>query len=105
MRNLGSLCFYPYNHPANRQIQADLGEGVGTPCPKMAGVHNRSIDLGPGEILLVPPLYVHKVETVSPSLSYTVSYPDPTTDQHDQVTDALVKHITSLIINRNRVVN
>ena len=98
--DLGSLCFYPYNHPANRQIQADLGEGLGTPCPKMAGVHNRSIDLGPGEILLVPPLYVHKVETVSPSLSYTVSYPDPTTDQHDQVTEALVKHITSLIINR-----
>ena len=96
-KDLGSLCFYPYNHPANRQIQADLGEGVGTPCPKMAGLWNRSIDLGPGEVLLVPPSYVHKVDTRKSSLSYSISYPDPVTDQHDAVTDGLVKHITTCV--------
>ena len=98
--DLGNLCFYPYNHPANRQIQANLGEGVGTPCPKMAGLHNRSIDLGPGEILLVPAYYVHKVETVVPSLSYSIAYPDPITDQHDKISDGLVNSITSLVIHR-----
>jgi len=65
----------------------------------MAGLHNRSIDLGPGEILLVPAYYVHKVETVVPSLSYSIAYPGPT-DQHDKISDGLVNSITSLVIHR-----
>ena len=67
----------------------------------MAGLHNRSIDLGLGEILLVPAYYVHKVETAVPSLSYSIAYPDPMiTDQHDKISDGLVNSITSLVIHR-----
>ena len=60
---LGKLCFHPYMHPSSRQVQADMGEGVGAPCPSAAGLHNRTVTMRPGDVLIVPSYHVHRVET------------------------------------------
>ena len=44
--DIGNLCMHPHAHPALRQSQADMGEGVGVDCPAFARAHNRSVELG-----------------------------------------------------------
>lgn len=76
---LGDLCLYPYMHPALRQLQADLGNkvgagtnGVGKRCPRAAGLHNRSIIVEPGDMLIVGPYgLLHPTHPHSESLLMT----------------------------------
>jgi hypothetical protein len=74
-----------YSHPSNRQLQADLGKGVGHPCPSQPVLHNRTVTLNPGEILLVSPYYVHYIESIGGSLSYSISYLPHESDFHERV--------------------
>ena len=83
---LSELCLYPYAHPALRSLQvrrvvwvvstgadqmvdrtdswcpslqADLGNNVGSAnCVRSRGLHNRSIVLSPGDLLIVGPYHV-----------------------------------------------
>ena len=66
---LSDLCMYPYAHPALRCLQADIGNNVGIECERSKGLHNRSITLNPGDLLIVGPYHVHRVEAISDSIS------------------------------------
>lgn len=69
---LDDLCFYPYTHPSDRQVQADLGEGIGGHCPSAANLHNRTVVVKTGDVLLIPAYYPHRVETLSAAINYNV---------------------------------
>ena len=66
---LSDLCMYPYAHPALRSLQADIGNNVGIECERSKGLHNRSITLNPGDLLIVGPYHVHRVEAIDDSIS------------------------------------
>jgi hypothetical protein len=50
---LGDLCFYPYAHPSARQVQADMGEGVGARCLAYEKLHNRTVIMGESCLIFI----------------------------------------------------
>ena len=102
-QDLANVCIYPSSHPGHHTASADLGEGVGKPCSKMEGVHSRSITLQPGEILIVPPMWLHKVETVESALHFVMAVPSPHSDSHDGVANSMVGNLTRYVPVHHRV--
>ena len=102
---LGDLCLYPYVHPALRQLQANLGNGVGAgltgigkACPRSAGVHNRSITVEPGDMLIVGPYHVHRVEAMEDSISYSFPFDSQEKRTHSLVGDTLYENVVTTVL-------
>jgi hypothetical protein len=97
---LEQLCFHPYAHPANRQVSADLGSGMGGAlCASAVGIPNRTVTVKAGDVLLIPPYYVHKVETLTPSVNYNVWYGSDQRNNHDVLMRQTMT-LASAVLNR-----
>ena len=66
----GKMCHYPFSHPAQRQSLADFGDGIGVPCPSLMASQNYTVTVSAGDVLIIPPFWLHRVEALSPSISY-----------------------------------
>ena len=106
---LGDLCFYPYAHPSARQVQADMfnsdgiHDGVGARCAAYEKLHNRTVIVGPGDVLIVPPYHVHRVETLNGSVGYSISYKDAHVMSHNHFEDKFVQDLISTVLNHKTV--
>eukprot|EP01048_Picozoa_sp_COSAG05_P027380 COSAG05_NODE_7963_length_751_cov_1.340491_2_plen_82_part_01 len=47
---------------------------IGAPCPTARGLHNRTVIVRAGDALIIPPLHIHRVETLSASINYNVRH-------------------------------
>ena len=67
-----ALCAYPRLHPLwhkSRVVFEAPDARAGTACERYGETSALSVDVGPGDVLYIPPFYWHTVETLTPSLS------------------------------------
>jgi len=100
--DIGNLCMHPHAHPALRQSQADMGEGVGVDCPAFARAHNRSVELGPGDVLLLPPYYVHRIDTLEAAVSMSYLYTGTSYDAHRVLKDTFIVPVMNICKKQGR---
>ena len=65
------LCPFPRLHPLWHKSRADFEAPDLTiiPCANYSSSEALTVDVGPGDVLYIPPFYWHTVETLTPSLS------------------------------------
>ena len=97
---LNDLCFYPYIHPSTRQVQADLtGDGVGANCPTARGMTNLTVVVEPGDVLIVPPFYVHRVETLDASINFNIWW-EATESRAHTIIGTELAHAATGVVNQ-----
>ena len=67
-----SLCPFPRLHPLWHKSRADFEApdvSEASPCANYSSTVALVVDVGPGDVLYVPPFWWHTVETLTPSLS------------------------------------
>ena len=97
---LGDLCLYPSPHPAQRHAQATLGSPDGGDEENCAGArfqHNRSAILGAGDVLLLPAYYAHRVESLTPSIGYSLWWEGDKAKYHNAVQKRLVRNLGTVL--------
>jgi len=78
--SLPKMCLYPYVYPGNAQSQIDMGDNLGAKYYRKCRhpvQHNRSVSLESGDILLIPPFYMHRIDapTATTSMGYNFESP------------------------------
>lgn len=64
-----NLHLFPRPHPLWHKSQADFGSPDADAAPQYSHARPYVAELGPGDVLYVPPLWSHYVETLTPSVS------------------------------------
>ena len=98
--DISRLCITPRAYPGDCQSQIDMDdEGERTPyntsC-RHALAHNRSVVIVPGDVLLFPSYYAHRVEALDAAISMAFIYGEES-DGEGKVTTPLFAAITHAI--------
>ncbi len=69
---IDSMYLYPFLHPAHQSSQLDLERPDFATFPKFRSARALEAILRPGDVLYLPPLWMHHVTALSPSMSISV---------------------------------
>jgi hypothetical protein len=95
---------YPFLHPSHGQCQVNIDEPDFTTYPNQRQLKAYVADLGPGDMLYLPPLWFHSVLSVDQCISisvWSVSHEQDIFDQYGHPSHIISYHRTSLCTNND----